>query len=446
MTSWLTGQVPRLHRLLRLALLLVLLLAAAGFIFLSLRDYLNVPEERVPKVVGANLDDAYRALRGLHLEVSTFPAESGKTSDGIVSQSPAPGTLVRRGHMVSLGVYTPSLRASMPNLVGKDQSKINTVLEKLDVSLNEVYDYSDKPAGTVIAQKPAPGSTLGEGSSLELVLSRGPKARQVKLPDLNGLMLADAKQQLAQLGVTHVETVASSLGFFNSERVTAQRPAAGQSVPVTQPVTLFYTLSESRVVKVPQVAGESLPQALQVLRAAGLRPAWVSYVHDAGKPQGVVSVKPADYTLPGTPVVLTVNGPEGAQNAALPQNVPEMPSTDLGPLFDTPDQTPAGPNQASQLTEGNPRGVTPSTPATPGQTAPGRVVRNIPITFDPASLPFLAGKSYRFKLVVKDDHGTRDVIDELLKAGESINTTVTVYGKAQMQTYINDILYQAWNP
>jgi serine/threonine-protein kinase len=432
-------------------LLLVLLLAAAVFIFFSLRDYLNVPEVRVPKVVGINLDDAYRALRGVHLEVSTFPAESGKAPDSIVSQNPAPGTLVRRGHTVSLGVYTPAARASVPNLVGKDQNEVNAALKKLDVQLSEVYDYSDKPAGTVITQKPAPGSTLGSDSRLELVLSRGPKVREVKLPDLNGLSVADAKKQLAKLGVHHVETVASSLGFFSSERVTAQTPAADQSAPVTSTVTLFYTLPESRVVKVPQVAGESLPQALQVLRAAGLQPAWVSYVHDTGKPQGVLSVKPDDYTLPGSPVVLTMNGPEDAKNYTLPQDVsgPQnapTPNTSLGPPPNT-----TGQPLPTEGTQGNPRGgepsqTTPSNPAAPNQSASDQSARTIPITFNPANFPFLKGKSYRFKLVVKDDQGTRDAIDREFKAGESVNTTVQVYGKAQMQTYINDIFYQAWNP
>jgi hypothetical protein len=38
------------------------------------------------------------------------------------------------------------------------------------------------------------------------------------------------------------------------------------------------------------------------------------------------------------------------------------------------------------------------------------------------------------------------VISQLLQDGDTIDTVITVYGRAELRTYINNNLFQAWNP
>ena len=72
---------------------------------------------------------------------------------------------------------------------------------------------------------------------------------------------------------------------------------------------------------------------------------------------------------------------------------------------------------------------------------------SVPITFDPTTSGITRGEdAYEFRLVVNDAQGERTVIDRAYAASESVNTRVTVYGKATLQIYINNELYLGWSP
>ena len=53
-------------------------------------------------------------------------------------------------------------------------------------------------------------------------------------------------------------------------------------------------------------------------------------------------------------------------------------------------------------------------------------------------------KSYNLRLEVQDDQGTRELFNRTMSAGEPVTASYKVYGQAQLQIYINDILYHAY--
>ena len=397
-----------------LALLVVAgLVVATGW---TLRSYFHVEEVRLPDLVGMEVSAATRVLREASLQPATF-AENvpGAGANAVTTQAPPPGAVVRRGRTVSLGVNTPPESARVPVLVGLSQQEALQRLRDLNLTVGEVaFAYSDRTTGLVISQDPAAGATLGGRSNVGLVVSRGPAREDLTVPDLQGVDLGEAVRRLDDLGFTRIETLAATVSFDRPRSVTEQHPPAGEIVPASTPVTLLYALPGNRIVKVPDMIGMSVSRAQLALRAANLELGAIQAIDDPARPGGVVEVAPSTYTVAGSPIRLVVNGT----------------TTFVDRLFEPRTTTPRD----------TPRAV--DEPEVPDRRA-------IPFTFDPASMGVrsLTEQGYHLRLVVDDDQGERTVLDRDVEAGETISTTVTVYGPdALLQTYVNGVPFQAWRP
>lgn len=411
-----------------------LLLAAVVFTGLNLRDYFTVPEVRLPEVVGLAHGEAAQVLRRMGLEPVTFVEHvAGAAPDAVTSQSPSPGATVKRGRTVHLGVNTAAAAARVPDLTGMREADARQRVRELNLPLaTTVYEPSERPTGTVISQSPEGGVQLGSGEELTLVVSRGRDLARVAVPDLAGMSLDEGIRRLEELGFGRIETVATGISFTQAGDIVSTWPAAGVEVVTSTPVVVNYSLSSRNVVEVPDVVGMPQWRAQLMLRAAQLAVGQVTYVQDTALPEGVVDVQPTGFTLPGTPVLLTING--------TPSDSPLLPS------FGLPGQ------------DGDPLGGAdpgPDPGADGGAVAGGPSVvagdgsRSIPFTFDPTFMGVrrLLEEPYRLELVVSDERGIRTVLDRDMQPGEIATTTVPVYGAdALLQTYIDGVFFQAWRP
>lgn len=407
----------------------LLALAAAFLVLLSVLvvldagRYFSVEEEVLPDLVGMPFDQAARLLRSQGFEPITYVEHvEGVPAGTVTSQSPLAGAVVKRLRSIHLGVNTPPAAAVLPDLLGMREREAVARAASLNLPLGRTeYRPSDRPAGTVVAQEPAGGMRLGEGTALDLVVSSGSQRQPVVLPDLVGTDVDAAVQQLKQLGFGRVETLPSGVSFAQPRAVVSMRPAAGQEVAPGTPVLLHYSLSTANVVQVPDVMGMPQWRAQLTIAAAQLGVGTVTFVQDASLPEGVVEVRPQGYTAPGTPIFLTINGAPPSQ--PLPDfTLPDTAPPDLSP--------PAGGEEPASdtLADGS---------------------RLVPFTFDPTNMGVkrLLEQPYQLKLVVNDDRGERVVIDRRVGAGESVVTSVPIYGQeAMLQTFIDGVFFQAWRP
>lgn len=408
-----------------LAVAASLLVVASAATIANLGRYLSVDEVRMPDVVGMPHESAAQVLRREGLVPLTFVEYVvGVAANSVSSQSPDAGAVVKRGRTVHLGVNTPPAEARIPDLLGMPESDALRRVADLNLPVGTVtYAFDARSAGTVVGQTPEGGARLGAGQRLDLVVSAGRERAPVTLPALDGMDVDAAVQRLRELGFGRVETLPSAVSFTRPRTVVAMHPPAGEAVPPSTPVVLHYALSSATVVSVPDVVGMPQWRAQLALQAAQLRIGEVTYVEDPAQPQGVVEVRPTGYTLPGTPVLLTVNG---------------APPTLPLPGFDLPDVTRGG--------DLDPRGAGGAAGPTEPMEAGGRAV---PFTFDPTFMGVrrLLEQPYQLRLVVSDDRGERTALERRLAAGEVVSTTVVVYGDAPLlQTYIDDVFFQAWRP
>jgi len=418
-----------------LGIAFVLLAAAALFTVFNLRDYFTVPEVQLPDLVGVQQADAAAVLRRNGLEpVSFVEYVEGAVPGAVTSQSPPPGAVVKRGRTVHLGINTPAAEARVPDLIGMREADARERAKELNLPLGTIsYQAGERPAGTVVGQTPEGGARLGADQRLELTVSSGRELALVALPDLVGQDVESAVAELVRLGFNQVETVPSTVSFTEPGAVVGMAPAPGSEVVQSTPIALHYALSSRNVVSVPDVIGFPQWRAQLSLRAAQLAVGQITFVQDPSQPSGVVSVQPTGYTLPGTPVLLTINGEPDAGAFSFPDTSFPLPGAgDLTP--GVRGGSSGGPDQPG---------------ASPDVSQPADGSRAVPFTFDPTFMGVrrLLEEPYSLRLVVTDDRGERTVLDESLDAGEIVTTTVNVYGEeALLQTYIDDVFFQAWRP
>lgn len=436
-----TTEAPARRRAWGWLLVSLVLLGAAGvFVAADVRSYFTVSEVTLPNLVGLPYEEATATLRREGLEPVTFVEHvAGMPPEMVSSQAPDPGSVVKRGRSVHLGVNTPPAEALIPDLVGLLQQDALARAAELNLPVGTVsFEPSDRAAGRVISQTPAGGERLGEDRTLQLVVSSGTATAVLPLPDLRGMKVDDAEVALRAQGFRLIERLPSSVSFSEPGEVVSTVPEAGEEVATSTPIILQYALSTANVVAVPEVVGLPQWQAQIMLRAAQLELGPVTYVQTEDQPPGVVEVQPTGYTLPGTPVLLTVNG------AQPPSLFPDGDTRGTpGDIF-TP-----GPG----ITRGTP-GTPSGTPTTPGDaTGPGATPpdgsRQVAFSFDPTNMGIrrLLEESYQLKVVVSDERGERVVVDRRLSPGETVSTTISVFGpEAMLQTYIDDVFFQAWRP
>ncbi len=401
----------------RLMAVAALLLVVTVFAAISVRDYFTVGEVDLPDVQGMAYPDAARVLRQAGLDPEAYSEDvPGAGLNVVTTQAPAPGAGVRKGRIIHVGVNTPPAATEVPPLVGLSESQALQRTHELHIQVTSLdYRTDPKPSGQVVAQTPEPGTVLKQGQDLALTVSTGPQRTPLKVPDVSGMPYEAAVRQLEAMGFTQVEALPGGVSFDKVGDVIAQHPASGAEVPPGTPVAVFYALSGRTIVKVPEVAGQPLWRAQFALEAAQLKVGHVTYVQEAGKPQGVLEVQPSSYTVPGTPVEIKVNG------------------------------TPA----SQPLSQGAGSGIGGLDAGPPGGGGASAGTRTVPFTFDPASMGLrrLMEQPYRLKLVVRDAAGERTVLDRQMKAGESVSMTLQVEGSSPLlQTYIDGVFFQAWRP
>ena len=137
----------------------------------------------VPDVVGKSLANARTMLETYKFKVGTVSEEISETipKGQVISQSPVTGTPYPDGSEITLVVSLGSekdIARSKFNVEGKSLTQAKKEIEELDLKLGEVSYVEDinRKEDTVISQSPAPGMSIQEGDTIDLVVSKEPVA------------------------------------------------------------------------------------------------------------------------------------------------------------------------------------------------------------------------------------------------------------------------------
>ncbi len=255
----------RRWRLLLAVLLLVGGSAAGGYL---LWDRVVAPVLDVPAVIGATEQDAVAALSaaGFEATVADEPAHHAEIPVGHVVEQDPQGS-ARYGSRVLLVLSAGPRQIELVELFGQSEEAARQWLVDVGLDVDVTQSYDDEvPEGMVVAMRPEAGSVVDEGTTVGIVLSRGPPP--VEVPDLDGLSLDEADQKLADAGLSlSVGERRESLAAENT--VIGQSPEPG--VELERGGTVEVVVSDGPPeVEVPSVRGENVSDATAQLDALGL--------------------------------------------------------------------------------------------------------------------------------------------------------------------------------
>lgn len=141
-------------------------------------EKIQVPEE----LVGSDLREVINALEKLNLKWEITYEYNSKDIDTVLSTTPIEKTPVNRNDTIKLTVSrgqrdTGEYVASIPNVINKKEAKAEETLSDAGFDIGEVrYEFSDTVAkGIVIRQTIKSGSMAPYGTSVGLVISKGPE-------------------------------------------------------------------------------------------------------------------------------------------------------------------------------------------------------------------------------------------------------------------------------
>jgi beta-lactam-binding protein with PASTA domain len=195
------------------------------------------PRFDVPKVVGGGLVGARSQLATVGMQVGQIQRRySNQPSGDIVGQQPATGALAW-GSRIDLVISKGPRPTSVPDVTGLSTATATKKLKKAGFSVIKVKQFSDSiPKGSIIGTAPSSGAMVPAGSAINVMVSEGPRYKQLTLPDVRTLGIGTARRQLEKLGLL-VQVVQSCGG--NGTVVQETDPIPGSIVRQHTRVALF---------------------------------------------------------------------------------------------------------------------------------------------------------------------------------------------------------------
>lgn len=203
----------------------------------------------VPDLAKMTEEQAQQTANQMGLGVTLGGTEASDTvEEGLICrQDLQPGSEVPKNSTITYFVSAGSGKVKIPTgLVGQPKDAVQASLENLGLSVSFSEDYSEEvSAGNVITIDPNEDSTVAQGSTVTVIVSKGSKeAEEVKIPSVKGLSEEEATEILKGKGLEVTTTTASSNKVGIGE-VISQTPEADSKVAPGTVVTLVINAKEA---------------------------------------------------------------------------------------------------------------------------------------------------------------------------------------------------------
>ncbi|MFI8888935.1 Stk1 family PASTA domain-containing Ser/Thr kinase [Streptomyces paradoxus] len=203
----------------------------------------GAPKVAVPSVTGLSLDEAKAKLEAdrYQFDVQTKTRESPEDPGTVLEQDPSTGDEVEKGSTITLTIAKEAEKSTVPDVLGQscDAAKQQMQASELVGNCTEVETDDDNQVGKVIQTTPQAGTSVDPNSSVNIQIGKKKQQQKVKVPQVVGQTVGQAKQILAQAGFTNIQFAGGSDQSDNA-LVAGQNPGPNQEVddPAATTITL----------------------------------------------------------------------------------------------------------------------------------------------------------------------------------------------------------------
>lgn len=184
-----------------------LVLVALASAVLTMQFAIHGAEVRVPNLRGMTIAEARSQTAGLrlNLEVDNHYYSSEVAAGHILTQSPAPGSVVRRDWHVRVADSLGPQKVEVPNVVGTQErtAALNLRHASLEEGAAAQIPWPAAEPGTILAQDPQAKAQGIERPSVNLLVAAPDDAHAdgFVMPDLSGLPILTAQAMLTRVGI-----------------------------------------------------------------------------------------------------------------------------------------------------------------------------------------------------------------------------------------------------
>ena len=225
------------------ALITAFLLVAGASAYLTLTFIIKSEDTViVPDLVGKDVVSALELLTDLQLNTKVSGSEYSHQfpKNHVTFQEPEAGSEIKKDRDIRIMISKGTQNILMPNLVALSEQQARMIMEENGISRGHLSQTFNQNIAKdqIMAQVPAPGVMITRGASVDILVSMGDRAAELKMPDLSGLTLDEA--------VFRVEKNNLAVGAIQSQFikqkprniVIRQEPLAGYRVIENSPVHL----------------------------------------------------------------------------------------------------------------------------------------------------------------------------------------------------------------
>jgi beta-lactam-binding protein with PASTA domain len=241
-------------------LLVFMGIIAVSIFFIFVR---GAEQTMVPEVRGIELTQALLELqvKELYPRIQLRYSQSSQDRGLILEQDPRAGTIVKAGRRIRLVVSQGVMINSVSDYRGRNIDEVRMDLQTLFASVGRtgslsgdqslspaqallslkepfMYEYSSEAPGTILQQKPEPGSEISGPTALEFVVSRGVENAMITVPQLTGLSVPEALEQISRSGIVFAFSLRERKDNEKGETVVLQDPPGNSKAPANTVVRI----------------------------------------------------------------------------------------------------------------------------------------------------------------------------------------------------------------
>ncbi|MFD2683331.1 Stk1 family PASTA domain-containing Ser/Thr kinase [Streptomyces phyllanthi] len=220
----------------------------------------------VPRLLPVNEDDGVH--RTNRLESSPVPPRRGPGAPRRGLLAIVAAVLLVLGVGTGIWYINSGQFTTVPTVLTQTQAKATQRIEDAGLEVKIRREFHDTiERGKVIATDPEPGRRIRNNDVVTLTISKGPET--VKVPELQGVPLSEAKDRLRKAGLEPGLVTRAFSTEIPGGSVIGTDPGTGTERRSGSVVAL--TVSKGAPVEVPEVTGTSAEEARAELEAVGLK-------------------------------------------------------------------------------------------------------------------------------------------------------------------------------
>jgi len=222
----------------------------------------------IPDLTGSEQAQALEDLQNLGFKVGIEnSADSSVPAGSVIRTQPPSNTIINPDSLVTIIVSVGPEAFPIPYVLDIETERAIYLVEENGFTLGQLLEVNDEniPRGFVISQNPVAGTKMSPGTTVDLVVSKGPSL--IKISDLSRKSPEDAIQILETLGFKY-ELIEEYSEDIEIGLVSGTLPKAGEIV--TPDVLIQVIVSLGIRIEVPEVEGLKYEDAIRVLEELGL--------------------------------------------------------------------------------------------------------------------------------------------------------------------------------